>query len=74
MHPERGDDMTGRVLMTDKQFASELINRITENTMLRDEALGEGAEITAKKLQSIIDRDNLKLSIFKQGLDAEILK
>lgn len=66
--------MTGGVLMTDTQFASELINRITENTMLRDEALAEGAENTAKKLQSIIDRDNLKLSIIKQGLDAEILK
>ena len=33
-----------------------------------------GAEKTAQKLQSIIDRDNLKLSIIKQGLDSEILK
>lgn len=33
--------MEGTVLMTDKQFASELINRITENTMLWDEALAE---------------------------------
>ena len=74
IHPERGDVMTGGALMTDKQFASELINRITENTMLREEALAEGAEKTAQKLQSIIDRDNLKLSIIKQGLDSEILK
>ena len=51
--------MNGGIPMTDKQFAAELINRIAENTALRDEAMAEGAVITAKKLQSIIDRDNL---------------
>ena len=66
--------MNGGIPMTDKQFAAELINRIAENTALKDEAMAEGAVITAKKLQSIIDRDNLKLSIIKQGLDSEILK
>ena len=60
--------------MTDKQFASFLIDRIAENTILRDEAKAEGAEKTAQKLQVIIDRDNLKLSIIKQGLESEILK
>ena len=66
--------MNGGIPMTDKQFAAELINRITENMILRDEALAEGATNTAKRLQVIIDRDNLKLSIVKQGLELEILK
>ena len=66
--------MNGGIPMTDKQFAAELINRITENTALRDEALAEGAVNTAKRLQDIIDRDKLKLSIIKQGLNHEVLK
>lgn len=60
--------------MTDKQFAAELIDRIAENTRLRDTAMSEGATKTAQELQIIIDRDNLKLSIIKQGIESDILK
>ena len=64
----------GECLMTDKQYASFLIDRIAENTKLKELAESEGATKTAEMLQIVIDRDNLKLSIIKQGLDTESLK
>ncbi len=59
--------------MTDKQYASFLIDRISENTKLQELAKSEGAVQTVAMLQSIIDRDKLKLSIIKQDLDTESL-
>ena len=50
--------------MTDKQFSTFLVDRISENRKLREMALSEGAVKVVQELQKIIDRDTVSLRLY----------